>query len=116
VSSDQQPTLFDVPLPPRRKRHKTASTSVDALDNARQAGELERVEREVLGALRAYGQLTRHQVADVINRPLSSVCGRANALIKAGHVHEVIENGRKLVIDGRHVLEAVIQQTQRRAG
>lgn len=117
MSGNQQPDLWSpVTPPPKRKRHRTATTSSDGLDDARQSGRLQRAERIVLDALRGHGRLTRHEVSAATGLPLSSVCGRVASLMKSGDVQEVILNGRKLVVDGRHVVEAVIQNTLQRAG
>jgi hypothetical protein len=112
------PSLFDppAPVPVKRKRHRTATTSVDAYHDARESGRLHRSERICLEVLRALGRLTRHQIADTTGLPLSSVCGRVHSLISKGEVREVEVDGKRLVTNGRHVLEAVITQTMRRAG
>lgn len=114
--TDHQPDLWHSPAPRKRKRHKTATTSVDAFHDAREAGRLQRTEQIVLDAFRSIGPATRHQVAAVTGLPLSSVCGRAHRLLHDGHLRHQVVNGKRVVRDGRHVLEAVIVHTQRRAG
>jgi hypothetical protein len=116
MTDSRQPTFFDpVPQKPvRRRRHKTASTSSDAYADLQ--SRLAKQERIVLETVRALGRATRHQVAEVTGYPLSSVCGRVHTLVKSGDLREVVEHGRKLTWDGRHVVEAVIQHTLQRAG
>jgi hypothetical protein len=100
-----QPTFWDAPdAPPRRPRHRTASTSSDALDRVRPVRG--RQQQAVLDALRAHGAMTRHELAAVTGLALQSVCGRANELLRSGEVRELVERGRRVVRDGRHVLVA----------
>jgi hypothetical protein len=99
-----QPTLWDPPV--KRKRHRTASTSSAGLDRVRPVRSTQ--QQTVLDTLRGHGCLTRHEIAAVTQLPLASVCGRVNELLATGEIREVIENGRKLVRNGRHVVEAVI--------
>lgn len=107
-----QPTLWDAPdAPPRRPRHRTASTSSDALERVRPARG--RQQQTVLDALREHGAMTRHELATLTGLALQSVCGRANELLRSGEVRELVERGRKVVRDGRHVLVATIPATQR---
>jgi len=105
-----QPTLWDPPAAPRRKRHKTASTSSAGLDRVRPVRSTQ--QQTVLDTLRGYGRLTRHEIAAVTQLPLSSVCGRVNELLSTGEVREVIEDGKRIVRNGRHVVEAVIHTTR----
>lgn len=108
-----QPTLFDAPKPARRRRHRTADTSTDGLLAV--ADRAPRQRETVLQTMRAWGPMTRHELAEATGLPLSSVCGRVNELMKSGAVKERIVAGRKVRKDGRYVIEAAFQ-TQRRAG
>lgn len=108
-----QPTLWTAPAPVRRKRHRAASTSSDAYHDA--APLRPRQQQIVLDALRAFGAMTRHEVAAATGLPLSSVCGRANELLRSGEVRELVEGGRRVVRDGRHVLVATYQPRGRAA-
>lgn len=53
-------------------------------------GEVSGVHREVIQKLRDLGSLgaTRHELAYLLNRPISSMCGRINELEAAGIVVE----------------------------
>jgi hypothetical protein len=104
--------LFDPPTVTRtRRRHRTASTSSDALDRVRPVRG--RQQQIVLDTLRGFGPMTRHELASATGLPLQSICGRAAELLKAGEIRQLVTNGRKIVRDGRHVLVATITQTQR---
>ena len=110
----EQPTLFDPPTAVRRRRrHRTADTSTDGLLAA--ADRAPRQRQRVLDTLRAWGSMTRHELADATGLPLSSVCGRVNELMKSGAVREQVVAGRRIRKDGRHVVQATFE-TQRRAG
>lgn len=108
-----QRTLWDAtadPVRPRRKRRHTADTSSDAYRDgaARHAAQ----ERRVLDALRRYGPMTREQVARRLSIRLSSVCGRMNALVKAGEVRILVRDGRRVRHGKAYVMEAVIPATR----
>jgi predicted transcriptional regulator len=85
---------------------------VDAFHDAADSGRLGKTRQAVLDALRGCGPLTRHELADVTGLPLSSVCGRVNELIKAGEAQELVEDGRRVRRDGRHIVTAVIHNTR----
>ena len=53
-------------------------------------GEVSGVHRQVIQKLRELGSLgaTRHELAQMLNRPISSMCGRVNELETAGIVIE----------------------------
>jgi predicted transcriptional regulator len=53
-------------------------------------GEVTGVHREVLKKLRELGEIgaTRHELAQMLNRPISSMCGRIHELEEAGLVVE----------------------------
>jgi hypothetical protein len=107
-----QPNLWDPPAAPRkRRRHRTATTSSDALDRVRPVRP--RVRQIVLDTVRGYGPMTRHEIADATGISLQSVCGRVAELMSSGEIREQVVAGRKIVRDGRHVLVATITQTQR---
>lgn len=117
TTAPTQPTFWDPPAPKRRERRGSADTSQRALDRARDTGHLQQVEREVLAVLRERGPLTRHQIADAIPRPLSSVCGRVTALMRVGLIREAVtDQGDPLIEHGRHVLETTPTLNQQRAG
>jgi predicted transcriptional regulator len=115
MTDSRQPTFFD-PVPPKpvRRRRKTASTSVDAYADL--GPRRPQQQRIVLETLRGHGPMTRHEVAAATGYSLQAVCGRVHELVKSGDIREVVVDGRKLVRDGRHVVEAVIANTMRRAG
>ena len=56
-------------------------------------GEVTGVHREVIEKLRSLGSVgaTRHELAQMLNRPISSMCGRVNELEHAGIVIETGE-------------------------
>jgi predicted transcriptional regulator len=98
----------------KRRRHRTADTSTDGLLAV--ADRAPRQRQRVLDTLRAWGPMTRHELADATGLPLSSVCGRVNELMKSGAVREQIVAGRRIRKDGRYVIEAAFQTMNQRAG
>jgi len=50
--------------------------------------------------------MTRHEIADATNLPLSSVCGRVNELMKSGECGLQVVAGRRVRRDGRNVVQA----------
>lgn len=110
----EQPDLWH----PVRKQRQMADTSVAAYRVADSSGHLSRTEQIVYDTLTSFGRLTRHQLAAATGLPLSSVCGRVKALIDKGQVRDVTDGAKKLICDGRHVVEATAHQVhqQRRAG
>ena len=111
---DPQPTLWDPPRPVRRRRRHTADTSTDGLLAIQPHAHTQ--QRLVLDTLRAWGPSTRHELAAMTGLPLSSICGRVAELVAEGSVRERVVCGRRIRRDGRHVVEAVFNTQQRRAG
>lgn len=112
-----EPSLFDPPAAPKRpprKRRKMADTSTDGLLDVQPRKHTQCA--LILETLRAWGSMTRHEIAISTGLPLSSICGRVAECIAAGSVREQVVAGRRVRRDGRHVVEAVITQTMRRAG
>lgn len=107
-----EPTFWDVPVPKRRRKHRTADTSRDG--RLAVASRLPTQRATVLNVLRALGPMTRHELAAVTHLPLSSICGRVAELVKAGSIVEQTLDGKRVRRDGRHVLMAAYQV--RRAG
>lgn len=115
MTAIDQPTLWDPPSDTkRRRRHRTADTSSDGLLSVQPRAESQRA--RVLETLRAWGPMTRHDLADACGLPLSSICGRVSELMKQGAVREQVVAGRRIRKDGRHVVMAAFQTLNRRAG
>ena len=104
MSASAQPSLWDLPAPPRPRRRRMARTSLDAFDDLQDRRHSTR--QRVLDALRQHGPMTRHEVASVTGLPLSSVCGRVNELVERGLVQGRIVGGRQVRREKREVVEA----------
>lgn len=99
----KEPTLFDEPVPIKRPRRHTSSTQSDGYDRVQPYTKTQR--GIILAALRAYGRMTRHEIAAVTGIALSSVCGRVAELMQSKEVREPVEGGRHVKKDGRRIIE-----------
>lgn len=66
-----------------------APTSHDAYVEHLQTGGVTQQQAMILGALRRFGPMTRHQIASVTGIPLSSVCRRVNELAAIDQIESV---------------------------
>lgn len=71
------------PLSPFARNSETSRQAAIA-----QHWKLPRVQREYFEALQKHRGLTDHEAAAILHRPLSSMCGRRNELMKKGMVRD----------------------------
>ena len=106
-----QPTLFDAPPRPKRKRHPLTDTTRDA---GAAVPEDKRVaqRRQITNALAAYGTLTYHDIAARTGIELQTVCWRMKELRESATVQFVRKADNTIAKQGNRRLVQLSHTTR----